>query len=73
MIARLVECSDYDIQYGILTVENVSEKEVQDKIYEIKKRFHDKGFDEWCVDDVLAELPNEWDWGFTQANNIIEI
>ena len=38
MIANLVECSDYDVHYGILTVENVSVEEVQNKIYEIKNR-----------------------------------
>ena len=49
MVARLVECSDHDCLYGILTVENVSLKEVQDKIYEIKRKFNDEGFDGWWV------------------------
>lgn len=74
MRARLVECSDYDVQYGILTVEGVSVEEVQKKIYEIKSRFHNEGFDEWCVDDVLAELPEEWEWDFIQTDDdVIEI
>lgn len=67
MVARLVECNDYDVQYGILTVENVSVEEVQDKIYEIKKRFYDEGFDDWCIDDVFEEFPEEWEWYYTQT------
>ena len=73
MIARLVECSDWGVQYGILTVENVSVAEVQNKIYEIKNRFYNEGFNDWCIDDVLAEFPEEWEWDITQGNNIIEI
>lgn len=74
MTARLVECSDYDVIYGILTVENVSVKEVQDKIYEIKKRFFDEGFDEWCIDDVFNEFPEEWEWNFiSDDDNVLEI
>ena len=73
MIARLVECSDYDVQYGILTVENASAEEVQNKIYEIKNRFYNEGFNDWCVEDILAEFPEEWEWDITQADNIIEI
>lgn len=45
MIARLVECCDRDISYGFLVVENVSVEEVQKKIYEIKHKFHEEGFD----------------------------
>ena len=68
MVARLVECSDYDVQYGILTVENVSTMEVQKKIYEIKNRFYKEGFEDWCIDDVLEEFPEEWEWDFVQTN-----
>lgn len=67
MIARLVECSDHDYQYGILTVENVSLEEVQNKIYEIKKRFYDEGFDDWCIDDVFEKFPEEWEWDYVQT------
>ena len=75
MVARLVECSDYNMQYGILTVENASLEKVQNKIYEIKKRFYDEGFDDWTLDDVLMEFPEEWEWDYVQADNtdIIEI
>jgi hypothetical protein len=74
MVARLVECSDYDVQYGILTVENVSVKEVQDKIYEIKNKFYDEGFEDWTVADVLERFPMEWDWSYEGGNDyIIEI
>ena len=75
MVARLVECTDYDTTYGILTVENASVDEVQDKIYEIKNRFYDDGFDDWCIDDVLNEFPEEWEWVYTRTddNDIIRI
>lgn len=68
MVARVVECSDYDVQYGILTVENVSIKEVQEKIYDIKNKFHNNGFDEWCLDDIFAEFPEEWVWDFISCD-----
>ena len=75
MVARLVECSDHDCQYGILTVENVDLKEVQDKIYEIKNKFYDEGFENWCIDDVLEKFPTEWEWDFvhTDYDEAIEI
>ena len=74
MKARLVECSDYDMIYGILTVENASAEEVQAKIYEIKNRFNNEGFDDWCIDDVFAEFPDEWEWDFVDnGDETIEI
>ena len=73
MVARLVECSDYDVVYGILTVENVHIDTVQEKIYEIKNRFYDEGFDDWCIDDILAEFPEEWDWDYVNTDNVVEI
>ena len=73
MIARLVECSDYDEIYGILEVEGISTEEVQDKIYEIKNRFYDEGFDGWSIEDVFEEFPDDWKWGFTNGDNVIEI
>lgn len=75
MVARLVECSDHDCQYGILTVENVDLKEVQDKIYEIKRRFSDEGFNDWTINDVFMEFPEEWEWSYNncQACETVEI
>lgn len=73
MVARLVECSDYDMIYGILTVENVSVEKVQEKIYEIKHKFNDEGLDDWTIDDVFMEFPEEWEWDFVQGNDVLEI
>lgn len=75
MIARLVECTDYDTQYGILTVENVSIGDVQQKIYEIKNKFYEEDFDDWTIEDVFAEFPEEWVWNFEsiEENEVIEI
>jgi hypothetical protein len=68
MVARLVECSDWDILYGILIVENVDINTVQDKIYQIKKKFYDQEFDDWTLDDVFAEFPKEWEWKFQRTD-----
>ena len=74
MKARLVEVSDHKIQYGILTVKNVSVEEVQDMICEIKNRIYDEDFDDWSIDDVFEEFPNEWEWSFEdEPDNFIEI
>ncbi len=73
MVARLVECSDHDVQYGILTVENVSVEEVQNKIYEIKNKFFDKGFEDWTIDDVFMKFPDEWEWSFEREVDILDI
>lgn len=59
--ARLVECSDHDYDYGILHFKNASLDEVQKKIYEIKAQFYDDDFDDWTIDDVLEEFPEEWE------------
>lgn len=71
MVARLVECTDYDVIYGILTVDNVSADEVQKKIYEIKQKFLSEGFDDWTVEDVLMQLP--WEFSYEQNTDILEI
>lgn len=73
MVARLVECMDHRVTYGILTVENVSADTVQEKISEIKKRFFDEEFDDWTIDDVLMELPDTWEWSYEQNVEIVEI
>ena len=73
MVARLVECSDYDVLYGILTVENASVEEVQNKIHEIKNKFFEEGFDDWCIDDVLEQFPEEWEWNCVSSDDVLEI
>lgn len=73
MKAQLVECTDYKMVYGILIVENVSAKEVQEKIYEIKNKFYDEGFDDWTIDDVLNEFPDDWEWDFEANFDVLEI
>lgn len=73
MIAMLVECTDYDTVYGILSVEAVNEETVQQKIYEIKNKFYEEGFNDWTIEDVLAEFPLEWNWEYNQTNSKIEI
>ena len=47
MILKLVECSDYKMEYGLLVVKNknVTEKDIQDKIYEFKNSYKAYGYD----------------------------
>jgi hypothetical protein len=74
MIAILVECTDYDTVYGILSVDDVDEETVQQKIYEIKNKFYEEGFDDWTIRDVLAKFPSEWNWEYDdQTCHKIEI
>ena len=74
MRAKVVESSDYDTQYGTLIVENVSVDEVQQKIYEIKNRFYDEGFNDWCIEDVFENFPKWWVWDYTQdTDDVVEI
>ena len=73
MIAMLVECTDYDTVYGILSVDAVDEETVQQKIFEIKNKFYEEGFEDWTVEDVLANLPPEWNWEYNQTDSKIEI
>ena len=49
-----------------------SEKAVQ-KIYEIKNKFYEEDFDDWTIEDVLAEFPPEWNWEYSQNSSKIEI
>lgn len=73
MIAMLVECTNYNTVYGILKVEAVDEETVQQKIYEIKNKFYEEGFNDWTIEDVLAKFPLEWNWEYNQTNSKIEI
>lgn len=65
MQANLRECTDRSVVYGILEVEMVSPREVQEKINEIKAAFDEEGFHDWTIDDILEQFPPEWDWNFT--------
>ena len=67
--ARLVECSDHDYDYGILHFKNASLDEVQNKIYEIKNKFYNEDFDDWTIDDVLEEFPEEWECWMEAKDN----
>ena len=74
MKAKLIECTDCNQVYGFLTVEDVSVEEVKNKIGEIKKDFNDKGIDDWTIDDILNNFPENWIYSFEDdIENIIEI
>ena len=76
MKARLVECTDHKVAYGILTVNSKSVDEVQSKIYKIKKYFDEIGKDDWGITDVLECFPEDWDWEFNpccEEEPVVEI
>ena len=73
MIARLVECTDHDIIYGVLTVKGIDVEIVQKEIYKIKRGFSLIGYTDWTIDDVFEEFPKEWEWHFISYDSVIEI
>ena len=73
MKAILIECSDPGVVYGILTVENASAEEVQNKIHEIKNSFYEEGFNDWTIEDVFEKFPEEWIFDFERNYNILNI
>ena len=60
-VVKLVECSDHNVVYGAVKLENVTFKEVQDEIYKIKNDpyFLDE-YPDWTIKDVFAEFPKNW-------------
>ena len=55
------------------TRKDFDEETVQQKIYEIKNKFYEEGFNDWTIEDVLAKFPTEWDWEYNQTDSNIEI
>lgn len=70
----LVENSDYDTIYRVLLFDKcVIENEIQDKIYEIKTRFYETGFDDWTIDDVLVVLNDYYEFEDLGDFNYLEV
>lgn len=68
MKAKLVNYLNHNIQYGILTVENVSVEEVRKKIREIINKFYNAEFYDWSVDDISKKFPKEWEWNYVSCD-----
>lgn len=75
MILKLVECSDYDYDYGVLVVgnKNVTKDDIQDKIYEFKNSYKAYGYSSLkemredgykTVDDLICNGDVCWDVDF---------
>lgn len=76
MLVRLVECTDYDENYGILDIGDYSKKEIQNLIYDIKNEFDETGFDDWSIGDVFDEIEKRgYNIGLidTDVDDVIEI
>lgn len=68
---RLVEATDSDIGYGYLTVDNVSQEEIEKTVLEVRKRLQTEMIDEdgvpyWDIEDFKEALPGDWDWDFEE-------
>lgn len=52
---RLVECTDYDVNYGVILLhEKHNVEEFQTAIFNVKELLCKEGFGDWCIDDVLS-------------------
>ena len=73
---KLVECSDYDIIYGLVGIKEGSKvtiDDVQNKIYEIKNSDYFIEFD-WCIKNIFEAFPKDWEVEFLLLENVtIEI
>lgn len=71
---NLVDISDKNIIYGILICENdtITATIVQNKIYEIKELFNKNGL-EWIIEDVIKNIPTEWNVRLQKTCEIIGI
>lgn len=65
-VCLLRECQDYDKIYGIVILNNVSIKDFQKAIYDIKNEFYDNGYDNWCI---MAKLSEIYDFEYYQFND----
>lgn len=74
-VLKIVECCEHKQVYGYLEIENVTESEVQQKIYEIKndEKFKQECPD-WCINDIFKRFPVEWKWKYISDDGyIVEI
>lgn len=74
-IMKVVECCDHKEVYGYLEIEDVTENEVQEKIYEIKnnQEFQEECPD-WCIEDIFDRFPDNWKWNYISDDGyMIEI
>lgn len=71
---NLVDVSDYNTSYGFLLCgnDNVSEKTIQDKIYEITGKLGEAN-KEWVIEDVIKNIPLEWNVQLQESNSKIRI
>lgn len=74
-VMKLVECGDWDYAYGCLICENdeISEEDIQEKIYEIKNAYYEEDSDGyWDIEMVMDDFPPEWKVWFADLG-VVEI
>lgn len=69
---RVVECSDYKVTYGILVIEDVSVNEVQEKVNALKTQIASE-IEDWTIEDVFSQFPDNWKWKFVHGDMAIII
>lgn len=72
MLLKMIDCTDGTF-YGYLEVKNTSAEEVQKKINDIKFQFYEDDFDDWQIDNLLSELPREWECQWIRTTRQITI
>lgn len=70
---QLIDVVDKTTSYGILmcTNSNITEREIQDKVYEIKDNCING--DDWIIEDIIKKLPKEWGIYLQKENSNIMI
>lgn len=69
---KIMDCSDIQISYGILACLNneITESVLKDKFYEIKDEMDKEELD-WNINDIVMQLPVEWNIYFQAENKNI--
>lgn len=70
----LMDCyEDNTIYKTLVFTENIKRRDIQKTIDDIKTRFYEQDFDEWCIDDVLMELSTIYDYYICDDFGILTI
>lgn len=74
MMLSLVDVSNYGEVCGILVCNNdsISRKMIQDKVDEIKYRLENDE-EEWMIQDIIENIPVEWNISWFNKMNSISI
>jgi hypothetical protein len=71
----LRDCVENNCVYCILrfTDTNIRRIDIDNAINDIKNKFAEENFDEWCVDDILNELSMIYDFEIFNFDGFLEV